>query len=103
MELLFVALGGLILGFLAHYVLPRRDRTGVLLVPAVGAAVASALWVALTWAGLEWDGGAIWWITLLVTGAVCAAVAILAGRSRERRDEARLTALMRPANLRPGQ
>jgi quaternary ammonium compound-resistance protein SugE len=96
MELLFVCLGGLILGLIARYSLPRRRTNGVLLVPAVGAAVSAVVWAALTWAGLKWDAGIIWWITFAVTAAVCALVALRLGRSRERRDEARLTALMGP-------
>ena len=94
MELLFVCLGGVILGFLARYTLPRRNTSGVLLIPAIGAAVSAVVWVALTWAGMKWDAGAIWWITFAVTAAVCAAAALLIGRSRERADEARLATLM---------
>ena len=94
MELLFVCLGGVILGFLARYTLPHRNTTGVLLIPSIGAAVSAILWVALTWAGLPWDGGAIWWITLMATALVCAAAAVLIGRARERHDHARLATLM---------
>ena len=94
MELLFVCLGGVILGLLARYSFPRRRTNGVLLIPAVGAAVSAVVWVALTWAGLKWDGGVIWWITLAGTAIVCALTAIRVGRVRERRDEARLAALM---------
>ena len=95
MELLFVVLGGLSLGFVARYALPNRSTNGVLLVPAIGAAFAAALWVALTWAGLQWDAGLIWWITLGATAAVCAATAVLLGRARERQDAERLAALTR--------
>ncbi len=95
MELLFVTLGGLILGFLARYALPHRPTSGVLLVPAIGAAFAAALWVALTWAGLKWDAGVIWWITLGATAAVCAATALLLGRARDRHDTERLASLTR--------
>ena len=94
MELLFVCLGGAILGFIARYSLPRRSTSGVLLIPAIGAAVSAVVWVALTWAGLAWDGGWIWWITFAVTAAVCAAAALLVGRARERHDDARLAELM---------
>lgn len=95
MELLFVILGGLILGFVAHYALPHRATNGVLLVPAIGAAFSAGLWVALTWAGLKWDAGLIWWITLGVTGVVCFAAAVLLGRARRRHDAERLTSLSR--------
>ncbi len=95
MELLFVTLGGLILGFLARYTLPHRSTNGVLLVPALGAAFSAALWVALTWAGLKWDAGLIWWITLVATAAVCAVAAVLLGRVRQRQDADRLATLTR--------
>jgi hypothetical protein len=96
MELLFVVLGGTILGLIARYSLPRRHTSGVLLLPALGAAVSALVWVALTWAGLEWDGGIIWWATLIVTALVCGLAALLLGRSRERADAARFSALVNP-------
>lgn len=86
MELLFVALGGLILGLIAYYALPRRNLTGAALLPAFGAIVAALLWVALTWLGLKYDAPVIWLITLPVTAAATVAVALLLGRSRQRRD-----------------
>ena len=42
MELLFVVLGGAILGLAARYSLPRRHTYGSALVPAIGAGVAAA-------------------------------------------------------------
>jgi quaternary ammonium compound-resistance protein SugE len=96
MELLFVVLGGIILGLIARYSAPRRHTNGVLLIPALGAAVSALVWVALTWAGLKWDGGIIWWITLVVTALVCGAAAVTIGRSRERADAARMSALVNP-------
>jgi hypothetical protein len=94
MELLFVCLGGLILGLIARYALPRRHTSGVLLIPAIGAAVSAVVWVALTWAGLKWDDGAIWWITFAVTALTCGFAALSVGRTRERRDATRLATLM---------
>ena len=104
MELLFVVLGGVILGLIARYALPGRSTNGVLLLPALGGAVAAAFWVALTWLGLKWDAGVIWWITLVVTAIVCGAAALTIGRSRNARDETRLLALSRSnTGRRPGQ
>ncbi|MFD1714247.1 hypothetical protein ACFSBZ_07190 [Amnibacterium flavum] len=95
MELLFVSLGGALLGLLARYTLPRRQTNGVVLVPAIGAAAAGVIWVALTWLGLAWDQGLIWWITLALAAATVAAAALLIGRARERHDAARLSELSR--------
>ncbi|MCU1437090.1 MAG: hypothetical protein JWP66_177 [Naasia sp.] len=96
MELLFIALGGLLLGLAARYALPRRNTHGVALLPIFGAVFASVVWVALTWAGLAWDAGFIWWVTLGVTAAASALAAWRLGVVRERRDAARLADLSRP-------
>jgi hypothetical protein len=96
-ELLFVALGGALLGLGARYLLPGRHTHGAALVPAVGVMVSCALWVALTWAGLRWDGGWIWWITLLGTAAVVAVVDLAVGRVRTRHDDTLLHTLAKGA------
>jgi hypothetical protein len=95
MELLFVTLGGLILGLVARYALPGRAETGVVLAPAIGAGVAAIAWVALTWAGLAWDGGWIWVISLVLAALASAAVELLLRRRRERDDEQLLARLTR--------
>jgi quaternary ammonium compound-resistance protein SugE len=105
-ELLFVTLGGVLLGLLARYSLPRRTTSGVLLVPAIGAAVAAVVWVALTWAGLPWDDPLIWLITFLVTAAAVVLVALRLGANRSRHDEERLRTLAKagavPSRARSG-
>jgi hypothetical protein len=96
-ELLFVALGGAILGLGARYFLPGRHTHGSVLVPAIGVMVASALWVALTWAGLKWDGGWIWWISLGGTAVVVTVADLLIGRIRKTSDERLLATLTKGA------
>jgi hypothetical protein len=96
-ELLFVALGGALLGLGARYLLPHRHTHGAVLIPALGVIVASALWVALTWAGLKWDGGWIWWITLGGTAVVVALVDLVVGRVRTAHDEKLLSSLAKGA------
>ena len=95
MELLFVALGGAILGLAARYFLPGRGAHGAMLVPAIGTAVASVAWVALTWLGLNWDGGWIWWISFALAGAASVAADILLRRRRSRADQAMLQTLIK--------
>jgi hypothetical protein len=99
-ELLFVALGGAILGLGARYFLPGRHTHGSVLVPAIGVMVASALWVALTWAGLKWDGGWIWWISLGGTAVVVTIADLLIGRIRKTSDERLLATLTKGAMAR---
>jgi hypothetical protein len=95
MELLFVTLGGAILGLGFRYVLPGRETHGVLLLPAIGAAVAAAVWAVLTWAGWKFDGGWIWVISLVAAGVVPALVAILLSRGRVRSDVELLAQLVK--------
>jgi hypothetical protein len=97
MELLFISLGGAIIGLLARYLLPQRHRHGSMLIPAIGTAVAAALWVALTWAGMKWNGGWIWAITIVVTAVVCVAVDLAIGQARMRHDNVQLAALSKGA------
>ncbi len=96
MELLFVVLGGAILGLVARYSLPRRHTYGSALVPAIGAGVAAVVWVALTWLGWPWDGGWIWVVSLVAAGLAAAASAWLIGPRRERADAALFERLARP-------
>ncbi|WP_066040351.1 hypothetical protein [Herbiconiux solani] len=94
MELLFITLGGIILGLLARYLLPNRDRHGAALIPAIGAAVSAVVWVGLTWLGWAWDGGWIWVVSLVVTAIVVVAADILIGRTRKTHDAERLQLLL---------
>jgi hypothetical protein len=96
MELLFVVLGGAILGLAARYSLPRRHTYGSALVPAIGAAVAAVVWVALTWLGWPWDGTWIWVASLVLAGVVSAASPLLIGPRRERADATLFERLARP-------
>jgi ABC-type branched-subunit amino acid transport system permease subunit len=95
MELLFIALGGAVLGLAARYALPGRQTHGAVLVPAIGTMVAAVVWVALTWFGLPWDGGWIWWVTLGVTALASVAADLALERTRSAGDERMLHALMR--------
>ncbi|MEA9985898.1 MULTISPECIES: hypothetical protein [Subtercola] len=94
MELLFIVLGGVILGALARYIFPLRDTHGSVLMPALGAVVAAVLWEALTWLGLRYDGGWIWVISLVLTGLVVGITDVVLGRRRQARDRAELSSLL---------
>ena len=95
MELLFVTLGGAILGLAARYGVPKRDTHGALLIPAVGAIVASVVWAALTWVGLRFDGGWIWVVSLAAAGVVAGLVGVFLGRQRTASDTELVTRLSR--------
>ena len=95
MELLFVALGGTIMGLAARYFLPGRLTEGSALVPAIGTAVASVVWVGLTWLNWKWDGGWIWWVSLGASIVVSVAANILMSRRRANNDKRMLHALIK--------
>jgi hypothetical protein len=95
MELLFVVLIAFVIGLAVRYAIPGRDTYGVALVPAVSAVVAAILWEALTWAGLKYDAGWIWVISLAASGVVGLALALLLPRSRRNGDHELLQQLSR--------
>ncbi len=98
MELLFVVLGGAVLGFVFHYALPDADTRGVLLAPASGAVVAAIVWEALTWAGWPADGGWIWVVGLVLPAVVAVLVCRVAAVRRRARDSDHFARLVRPAS-----
>jgi len=87
-ELLFVVLIGVIIGLAARGLLPRRELTGVVLLPAIGGVSAALVWVALTWAGMRWDGGWIWVATIAACLLTVLGADALLVRIRRRDDEA---------------
>ena len=95
MELLFVVLGGALLGFVAHFALPAADTRGVLLAPASAAVVAAVVWEVLLLAGLRPDGGWIWVVSLVLAAVVAAVACRVAATTRRRRDREQLARLMK--------
>ncbi|MBF4579933.1 hypothetical protein [Frigoribacterium sp. VKM Ac-2530] len=95
MELLFVVLGGALLGFVAHFALPAHDTRGVLLAPAAAASVAAVAWQVLLLAGLRADGGWIWVVALVLSGVAAIAVCRVTATVRRRRDGDLLARLLR--------
>ena len=98
MELLFVVLGGAVLGFVFHYALPDADTRGVLLAPASGAVVAAIVWEALTWAGWPADGGWIWVVGLVLPAVVAVLVCRVEAVRRRARDSEHFARLVRSAS-----
>ncbi|KAB1655108.1 hypothetical protein F8O01_12695 [Pseudoclavibacter chungangensis] len=94
MELMFAGLFGIVIGLAARYTGRHRERSGAVLVPAVGGITALLVWEGLTWLsvspGMEWlayDAGWIWWITLGVTVLVTFLLALSIGTNRKRDDD----------------
>lgn len=95
MELLFVVLGGAIIGLAARYSFPQPETYGALLMPAIGAVSASVVWAALTWAGWKFDGGWIWVVSLAAAGITAVLVSLFLARSRVQSDHSLLAKLSR--------
>ena len=94
MELLFVTVIGAGIGFVTRYTMRGREHHGALLLPAVAAAVTAAVWVVLLWAGLTFDGGWIWVISLAAAVIVSVALAILLPKRRVEDDNRMLHRLL---------
>jgi hypothetical protein len=94
MELLFVTVLGAGIGFLVRYTMRGREHHGALLLPAIAAAVTAAVWVILLWAGLTFDGGWIWVISLTAAAIVSVGLAILLPRRRVQHDDLMLHRLL---------
>jgi hypothetical protein len=89
-QLIYAAVIGAFIGLILHYVLPGRHLTGLLLLPAIGAAATCVGWAASVWAGLKLDGGWIWVVALGAAAVVSLLVGLLLPRARKIADEQRL-------------
>ncbi|GAB3030321.1 hypothetical protein GCM10027052_03240 [Parafrigoribacterium mesophilum] len=87
MEMLFVVLGGLLLGIGVYYLLPGKDSYGAALLPAAAGAATAVVWAGLTWAGWKFDGGWIWVIALAAAVAASALIGLVLARVRSASDE----------------
>jgi small basic protein len=88
-ELLFVTLIGLAIGFGVSYFSPGRDTYGGFLPPAVAAAVTAVVWAALVWLGWTFDGTWIW-VVSLAAGCLAALAVVLTLPRRRRAADADL-------------
>jgi len=95
MELLFVCIAAAGIGAIARYLLPGRESHGVLLLPAIATAVGATVWALLTWLGMPFDGGWIWFVTLALSAVAAVGAGILLPRQRRDADARQLATLSR--------
>jgi uncharacterized membrane protein YjfL (UPF0719 family) len=89
MELLFAALGGALLGFVAHFALAGADTRGLVWLAGWSTCAAIVTWEVFTWIGWKSDQGWIWALSLVVAALTAAAVARV-GTVRRREGDAAL-------------
>jgi hypothetical protein len=92
-ELVYVTVIGAGIGTVVRYILPNRSTYGILLLPAIGAAVTAAVWVGLLWAGWTFDGGWIWVVSLAAGTLASVFAGLLIPRARASADERTLHTL----------
>jgi hypothetical protein len=95
MELVFVVIIAASLGTIIRYILPSRHSHGVMLLPAVAAAVSAVVWVALLWFGFTFDGGWIWVASLAASVVAPIVVGLRLPKSRSEADTALYAQLAR--------
>lgn len=93
MELLFVVVLAASFSLAVRYAFPGRYTFGSALFPAVGAAVAAAVWAGLTWLQWPFDGGWIWVISLLAGPLVCVPIGLIIPGHRRKADAATFESL----------
>ena len=93
LELIYVTVIGAVITVAVRYLVPGRSTHGVLLLPAIGAAVSAVAWVGFTWLGLKPDGGWIWLVSLGAAAIAGVVVAVLLRRIRSAADDRRLHVL----------
>lgn len=93
MELLFVFVLAIGIGLAVRYLLPQRTTHGVLLLPAIAAAVASIVWVGLLWLGWSFDGTWIWVVSLVASGVAALVAGLVLPRRRVASDARLLSQL----------
>lgn len=95
MELLFVVILAASFSLGVRYLFDARYTFGSAMFPAIGAAVASAVWAGLTWLQWPFDGGWIWVASLLAGPVVCLAIGAVLPKRRQKADAALLDSLSR--------
>ncbi|GAA4767187.1 hypothetical protein [Microbacterium gilvum] len=88
MYILLALIAAAVVGIAVHFATPRRELRGVALIPAVAAAVAAALYTALTWAGLGEASFWQWAIVLAAAAAAAVGSSLVLTRIRGARDAA---------------
>ena len=86
MELVLIVTFAGLLGAIVRYLVPGRDRYGLLMLPMLQIAAASILWTASLWLGLAPGSGWPWLVSLILSTAGAVALAVWLPRRRDEDD-----------------
>jgi hypothetical protein len=93
MYILLALIAACALGIAVHYALPHRSLRGVVVVPAIAAAVAAVVYTLMQWSGIGEDNGWLWLASVVGGVVVSAAVGYVLTASRHRADAEKKVAL----------
>lgn len=96
MEIVLVFTLAAIIGAAVRYMVPGRDRHGMIALPALQVGVATLLFVAAMWVGLEPRSVWPWLIALVLSTGAHVWVALWLPGARDRADEELLAQLTDP-------
>lgn len=101
MELVLIVTFAALIGGGLRYVIPGRDRHGLVLLPSLQVAIAAILWSSAVWLGLE--PSTVWpWLVSLVPATVATVwLGITLPRKRDAEDERFFAELTAPGHTPP--
>lgn len=86
MQILLALIAGAAIGVGVHFGVAHRETRGSVIAPMLGAVVAGAAWMILTWAGLGLDSIWLWASALVVPAAITYPAVLVLTRARLHRD-----------------
>jgi hypothetical protein len=93
MEILIIALYGLLLALVAPFVLPPSDHYGKAVPAAIALVAGSVIWLVFTWLGLSYQEAWIWFAVMLGMPVVGWFGTRYLDKSRQKSEQARLAAI----------
>ncbi|GGD72620.1 hypothetical protein [Microbacterium murale] len=93
MYILLALISACALGIAVHFVLPHRSLRGVVVVPAIAAAVAAVVYTLMQWSGIGEDNGWVWLASIGGAVIVSALVGYVLTVMRHRADAEQKVAL----------
>ena len=87
MELVLIVTFAGLIGAALRYIIPGRDRHGMIVLPALQVSIASVLWTASVWLGLDPTSVWPWLVSLVLSTGATIAIGIYLPKRRDREDQ----------------